>query len=260
MSISPLEKLKKLDLSRAVDDTDVAFHIVDVSGSATATVDIDTDTANSMEIITNGATNTFDLTAAAYDTMGELWDAIEAADKDLKIIPVGAIRSDNTYSTNTKMLAIDKTAAAGNLATNGHLPVYYDSSRALIRCMAVGAAEDTDLPVQARTAEITAPFKRDGSDHSGQSFSAQKTAALLDSLRIAATHTSGTCSIYRSTKKADTLLFTKSLASSASDETWDSDEWGPDGLQCGIGERIVVRVSGSALSSSTLQAHGWILG
>lgn len=249
------DTLKQLNISRGVDDTDPAFHIV-YNGSSTVAADL---TSDELTITIDSVDTDYDLTASAYDTMGELWDAIEAQDSGLTVIPVGAIRSDSTNAT-----LLDATSVT--LSTTGNaLTILWDTSAIKARYACLGLAEDTTLPVQARTAEITAPFKRDGSDPSGQSYSAQKTAARLNSMSLTATYGSGSTvvNIYRSTKAADVLIYGPDAHSATTaTDVIDHDQFGNGGLECGLGERIVVKASNSttAPTSSTLSIHGEILG
>lgn len=257
MSITSLQKLKRIDVSRpdgGETEIDPAFHIV-YSGSSTVLAKIDT---NVLTVTIDGSANALDLSDSAYDTIGELWDAIEALDSGLTIIPVAAIRSDTT-NANLPDVAEVTISTVGNAMT-----ALWDIEASDTRVAAMGVCEDTDVPVQARTADLTAPFKRDGTTPSGQVFTSQKTAAQLDSIDVKATYTgAGTINIYRSTKAADTLIFTKAHTGTGNTDILDHDEFGPDGLQCNLGERIVVRFdAATALTDggSTISARGWIMG
>lgn len=257
--------------SIGADDTDPAFTIVYDGDETSASVSVHSVVANTMRLIYGSTTTDFDLSNAAYNTYGELADAVNAlAGWNMTLVAV--TRADNTYSSNLKIIAFGATSCKTAAGVTG----YVDTSNALFRSMVVGVEQISanldggTIPQRFRTSTNTIPYSSDPTydnyspDDGTPKYSAGYGAQFLGGTFVGAIAGGAYAAwtITPCTQAVDGTAFTyaDTAGTTGVKSVIGSDQIGGSGI-VKLGGRLVVKVSaqGQAITSSTLSVNGNIL-
>lgn len=258
--------------SGAADDTDVAFMIWYDGDESTATVDVNTAVANTVRLAYGATTSDFLLSNAAYNTFGELQDAVNAL-SGWHLLRVGATRADNTYASDLKVLAVAATNAISS-AVPGGVAVYFDTSNWDARSLGIGmnfmaTSNGQTVPVQARSSMSTVPWNQDPiysnyPPDDGTSRYSPGYGANLQTVSFVGSYGGGasaTVTITPCTDSADgtPLVFPVTAATTGVALNLGPDNFGTLGIDT-LGGWLVVKVTaaGQAITSSTLSCNGYI--
>lgn len=244
--------------SRATDES-VAFTLFYDGRSAGAwTVDVD-NAGNQLVLVDPDGTTTIDLTAAAYDTIGELADYINDSVAGWYCIIREAIRSQNTYSSSTYLL----DSSGATTGTDAGVDVLWDTSICLFAAICVGReGDESDYITHAldHRSERTIPTTRDGSDTIVGSYQTAS-AARLSYVAATLTHSGGTpvWEIYRSTQSSDKKVYDSptGVSSTALGELVEGVDF--KDIETLDGERLVVLITGTTgLTVQDISVGGYI--
>ena len=254
----------------SADDVDPCFNIFYDGEESTATVSVHSVVANTMRLIYGATTTDFLLTNAAYDTFGELQDAVNAL-PGWTMKRVAARRADSTYSSTLKIVAFGATSALLTGGRTGGVTAYFDSSTWGNRAMAVGVEQiatglDGDtIPMPARTSMNTIPYVSDPTydnypPDGSQVYSVGYGALLSGASFVGAHSGTTTWTITPCTDQLDgaPFIYTDTAATTGVMSNLGSDQIGT-GIQNNAGWLIVTVSAGGVISSSTLACNGAIL-
>lgn len=256
----------------AADDTDMAFRIWYDGDEATAAVDLNTAVANTLRLTYGATTSDFLLSNAAYNTGGEIQDAVNAL-AGWHLLRAGMTRADNTYASDLKLLTIASTSALSS-AVPGGVPVYFDTSNWDARSLGIGSnflvtSNGQTVPAQACSSMSTVAWNQDPiysnypPDDGTPKYSLGY-GANLESVSFVGSYGGGasaTVTITPCTDSADgtPMVFPVTAATTDVALNLGPDNFGAIGLDT-LGGWFVVKVTaaGQAITSSTLSCNGYI--
>jgi hypothetical protein len=265
-------KLVPQNTTGATDDTDLAFRIWYDGDESTATVDLNTAVANTLRLTYGATTSDFLLSNSAYDTGGELQDAVRAL-PGWHMLRAGMTRADATYSSDLKLLTIASTNALSS-AVPGGVTVYWDTSNWDARSKGIGSnflttSNGQTVPAQACSSMSTVPWDQDPiynnypPDDGTPKYSPGYGANLQGVTFKGAYGGSeiATVTITPCTDSADgtALVYPVSTATTGVTLNLGSSVLGAEGIDT-LGGWLVVKVTanGQAITSSTLTCNGYI--
>ena len=264
-------KIYAQDVTRVADDTDVAFNVWYDGDESTATIDVGVAVANTVRIVTGATTTDFLLTNAAYDTGGELQDAVEAI-AGWHLQRVGMTRANNTYSGDLKLLTLAATDAKQSTVPAG-VNVFFDTSNADRRAAGIGM----EFMTTSNGTTVQAPFKRSKStipwnqdpiysnyppDDGSPKYSPGYGAFIAGATFVGAHGGYTVWTVTKCTHEADgeTFVYPDTAGTTGVKSVIGSDVFGSDALQTQAGW-LVVQVTasdGSAVTSSSISTNGFI--
>lgn len=191
-------------LIRRGDDESVAFKIRCTSCSTTGEI-----TINDTKIVLNedGTKTTYDLSTDAYDTVGELVDAVNAKNNWEAVI-VDALRSMDIESDTVDMISAAGTLTGSEtLGATGSDGVSFgwDSS---VNHQYIVSVQEEDLPSKTATAGLS-----DVEDKAIENVAYEIKAKLTD------TNCTNTLNIYRCVGTTETLIHTITGAATSDEQT-----------------------------------------
>lgn len=255
------------------DDTDPAFLIWYDGDETTASVSVHSVVSNTMRLIYGATTTDFLLSNSAYDTMGELQDAVNALD-GWHFKRLAATRADATYSSDLKLLAFGATSCLYSSVPAG-VTGYWDTSTKDARAFGIGMEfytitdQGVTVKAPARTSMNTIPQDPDPiynnyTPESGNPLYSPGYGAILNGATFIGGHGGYTVwTITKCTDAADGDVFSYSdtAATTGVKSTIGDDIFGTDGIQTPNGW-IVVKCTasdGSAVTTpSILSVNGYI--
>lgn len=255
---------------QVAEDGDVMAIITYTGSAATHTIDIDTN-ALVLEAPAGTQAASLDLTDAAYNTYGEVADYINDSVDDWKCTLVGALRSDNTYASDLKI--VDPADASVGQVAGYQLKA--DSSTLDKRRICLGAEiwgvyEDTTAPTLSGSSAKTLPRpgQRDpkyGNTTSGlyfNTFTATRYKPVLEHLNVLATDSSTaiTVTVTRCTQAADGTSYTLAAPTSGTRKIYALEDGTLPPISAEYGERLVISVNATGnISSSDVGLSGHLL-
>lgn len=244
---------------QVAEDGDVMAIITYTGSAATHTIDIDTN-ALVLEAPAGTQAASLDLTAAAYNTYGEVADYINDSVDDWKCTLVGALRSDNTYASDLKI--VDPADASVGQVAGYQLKAdsdQLDKRRICLGAEIWGVYEDTTAPTLSGSSAKTLPRpgQRDpkyGNTTSGlyfNTFTATRYKPVLEHLNVIATGTTPSVTVTRCTQSADGASYTLAAPTSGTRKIYALEDGTLPPIAAEYGERLVISLN---LASGNISA------
>lgn len=252
----------------SADDTDPAFVIWYDGSETTATVSVHSVVANTMRLIYGSTTTDFLLSNAAYNTYGELQDAVNALE-GWHFQRIGRTRANNTYSSTLRIVAFGATNAKTSAGVVGYIDTSNEGNRSLgvgVNWLTAGLDNQT-TPAAARQPANTIPYASDPtydnySPDDGTPKYSVGYGALFTGGTFVGTHAgNATWTITKCTDAADgeTFVFSDTAATTGVKSVIGDDVIGAAGIGTNAGWIVVTVSAGGTITSSTLSVNGNIL-